>query len=105
MKSGRSRQRTSETMNTMTYNGYTTSMEYDADDHILVGRLLGLRAIVNFHGESVAEFESMFRETVDGYIADCRQLGEEPEKPASGKMMLRVAPSVHCAALAAAAGA
>jgi predicted HicB family RNase H-like nuclease len=40
---------------------------------------------------------------VDGYVAACKQLGSAPEKPASGKMMLRIAPTVHAAALKAAA--
>ena len=89
-------------MNTMTYKCYTTSMEYDPVDKIIVGRLLGISDIVGFHGESVAEFEAMFHKTVDGYIEDCHKMGVEPEKPASGRLMLRVPSSVHCAALAAA---
>jgi predicted HicB family RNase H-like nuclease len=48
------------------------------------------------------EFEAMFHESVDGYIEDCRKIGKEPEKTASGRLMLRVSPSVHCAALSAA---
>lgn len=36
-------------------------------------------------------------------IAACGSPGSEPEKPASGKLMLRVAPDVHAAALKAAA--
>ncbi|WP_310463492.1 toxin-antitoxin system HicB family antitoxin [Sphaerotilus sp.] len=38
-----------------------------------------------------------------GYTAACAQLGSQPEKPASGRLMLRVAPTVHAAALKAAA--
>ena len=89
-------------MNHLSYNGYAASMEYDGDDHILVGRLVGIRDRVVFHGETVAEFEAAFRQSVDDYIANCAALGRDPEKPASGRMMLRVPPAVHCAALAAA---
>jgi predicted HicB family RNase H-like nuclease len=89
-------------MNIMTYNGYTASMEYDTEDKIIVGRIIGISDRVAFHGKSIAEFEAMFHESVDGYIDTCRQFGKEPEKPASGRLMLRVPPSVHCAALAAA---
>jgi predicted HicB family RNase H-like nuclease len=89
--------------NTMTYQGYTTSMTFDADDKIIVGRVLDVDDIISFHGESVAEFEAMFHAAVDGYVAACEQLGSAPEKPASGKMMLRIAPTVHAAALKAAA--
>jgi len=77
-------------------------MEYDEQDKIIVGKLLGIKDRVIFHGESVAEFEAMFHESVDGYLEACQKIGVEPDKPASGRLMLRVSPSVHCAALAAA---
>lgn len=88
---------------TMTYKGYVTSLSFDVDDKIIVGRVLDVDDIISFHGESVAEFEIAFHTAVDGYIAACSRLGSAPEKPASGKMMLRVAPKVHAAALKAAA--
>lgn len=87
----------------MSYNGYTASMSFDADDKIIVGRVLDIDDIIAFHGESMAEFEAAFHAAVDGYVAACKQLGSAPEKPASGKMMLRIAPTVHAAALKAAA--
>ena len=89
--------------NTMTYQGYTTSMTFDADDKIIVGRVLDVDDSISFHGESVAEFEAVFHAAVDSYVAACEELGSAPEKPASGKMMLRIAPTVHAAALKAAA--
>ena len=75
----------------------------DAEDKIIVGRVLDLDDIISFHGESVSEFETNFHMVVDDYISACEQLGSAPEKPASGKLMLRVAPNVHAAALKAAA--
>ena len=90
-------------INTMTYRGYTASMTFDPEDKIIVGRVLDVDDIITFHGDSVAEFESNFRTVVDGYVAACEHLGAAPEKPASGKLMLRVAPEVHAAALKAAA--
>jgi len=89
-------------MNTMTYKSYTASMEYDAVDKIIVGRILGISDHIVFHGESVAEFEVMFHKSVDDYLEACLHFGKEPEKTASGRLMLRVTPAVHCAALAAA---
>lgn len=89
--------------NTMAYKGYTSSMTFDADDKLIVGRVLDIADIISFHGTSVAEFEAAFQAAVDGYIAACAQLGSTPEKPASGKTMLRIAPAVHAAALNAAA--
>jgi predicted HicB family RNase H-like nuclease len=89
-------------MNYLEYKGYTATMTYDAEDHILVGRVIGIIDIVSFHGETVAEFERHFAEAIDGYLEDCANFGKEPEKPASGRLMLRVPPAVHGAALAAA---
>lgn len=88
--------------NTMTYRGYVASMTFDTEDKIIVGRVLDVDDIITFHGGSVPEFESNFRKVVDDYIAACESLGSVPEKPASGKLMLRVAPNVHAAALKAA---
>ena len=89
--------------NTMTYKGYAASMIFDAEDKIIVGRVLDIDDIISFHGESVAEFESSFHAVVDDYIRASAALGSPPEKPASGKLMLRIAPTVHAAALKAAA--
>jgi len=89
--------------NTMTYKGYTASMIFDAEDKIIVGRVLDIDDIISFHGDSVAQFESNFQVVVDDYTAASEALGSQPEKPASGKLMLRIAPTVHAAALKAAA--
>lgn len=88
--------------NTMAYRGYTASLEFDPDDNILVGRVLDIDDIISFHGESVAEFTHAFHEAVNDYIFACEKMGQAPEKPASGRMMLRVDPLVHAAALKAA---
>lgn len=90
-------------MNTMTYQGYTTSMVFDAKDKVMVGRVVDIDDIISFHGESVAEFEANFHATIDDYLAASEALGTAPEQPASGKVMLRIAPEVHAAALEAAA--
>ena len=40
--------------------------------------------------------------TYKGYLADCKEQGTHPEKPASGKLLLRVPPEIHGRALVAA---
>jgi predicted HicB family RNase H-like nuclease len=89
-------------MNALTYKGYTARIEFDDRDNILVGRLLGIRDIVSFHADNVPELRAAFEESVDDYINTCAKLGKSAEKPASGKLMLRVPPEVHSAALVAA---
>jgi predicted HicB family RNase H-like nuclease len=82
----------------MTYKGYTARIEFDADDEIFVGRLLGVRDIISFHATAVAKLRREFEAAVNGYLKYCDAHGVAPEKPASGKMMLRVPPEVHAAA-------
>jgi predicted HicB family RNase H-like nuclease len=89
--------------NAMSYKGYSASMVFDVEDKVIVGRVLEIDDIISFHGQSVAEFETNFHAAIDDYIAACAELGGKPEKPASGKLMLRIAPGVHAAALKAAA--
>jgi predicted HicB family RNase H-like nuclease len=57
--------------NTLTHLGYTASMTFDAEDHVIVGRVLHIKDIITFHGESVAEFEARFHEVVEAYISSC----------------------------------
>lgn len=89
-------------INSMSYKGYTASMVFDSEDKIIVGRVQEIDDIIAFHGESVAEFESRFHAAIEDYLAASKALGSAPEKPASGKLMLRIAPAVHAAALKAA---
>jgi predicted HicB family RNase H-like nuclease len=89
-------------MNTMTYNGYSARVEFDAEDRLFVGHIAGIRDIVGFHGESVAELEAAFREAVDDYLAACKKLKQPPNRPFSGRVMLRLPPEVHARASAAA---
>src|SRR5690606_13108545 len=66
--------------NTMSYRGYVASMIFDAEDKVIVGRVLDVEDIITFHGESVADFEANFHMVVDDYIAACESLGGAPEK-------------------------
>ncbi|MBK9439961.1 MAG: type II toxin-antitoxin system HicB family antitoxin [Comamonadaceae bacterium] len=90
-------------MNTMTYKGYSVEMSFDTEDKIIVGRVKDIDDIIAFHGESVSEFETAFHSAIDAYMAACEKLDQKPEKPASGKLMLRVDPAVHAAAVKASA--
>lgn len=61
-------------INAMAYRGYTTSMVFDTEDKVIVGRVLDVDDIISFHGASVAEFESNFHAAIEDYLAACREL-------------------------------
>jgi predicted HicB family RNase H-like nuclease len=63
---------------------------------------LGISDVIGFHADTVQALRAAFEEAVDDYIEICAKIGKEPQKPASGKIMLRVPPEIHRAALIAA---
>jgi predicted HicB family RNase H-like nuclease len=89
-------------MNTMTHGGYIARIEFDERDNLFVARILGLRSIISFHGETVAQLRREFAAAIKDYVDDCKAQGIEPEKPASGKLLLRVPPEIHSRAMVAA---
>lgn len=89
-------------MNTMSYRGYTARVDFDERDDLFVGRVLGLRTIISFHGQTVQELRSAFEAAVDDFLQECEEAGIKPEKPASGRLLLRLPPETHGAALVAA---
>lgn len=80
---------------TLSHQGYRAAVEFDAEDEIFAGRILGINDVVGFHGSSVDEVKAAFVEAVEDYLETCAKLGKKPEKDFSGNLMLRVDPSVH----------
>jgi predicted HicB family RNase H-like nuclease len=66
--------------NTLQYKDYTASMEFDPEDQVIVGRVLGIDDIIAFHGKTEAEFLSNFHETVDAYLAASAVITKLPKK-------------------------
>ncbi len=85
-------------MNTMTYKDFAARVEYSEEDGSFVGHIAGIRDVIGFHGETVAELRAAFEEAVDDYIATCKKLGQAPNKPYSGQFRLRLAPELHARA-------
>lgn len=77
------------------YKGYAGSIEFDDEDVVFHGRVLGIRDIVTFEAESADELVKAFHDSVDDYLAFCKERGEEPQKPYSGKLALRTTPEIH----------
>jgi predicted HicB family RNase H-like nuclease len=85
-------------MSTMTYRGYAARIEYRDEDGCFIGHIAGIKDIIGFHAESVKELQAAFEEAVNDYLATCEKSKRAPQKPYSGKLMLRVPPEVHARA-------
>ena len=79
-------------MNTMNYKGYTAKIEFDPRDNIFWGKVLGIRDSITFEGSTVEELAADFHNAIEFYQSDCAASGRTPQKPVSGKLLLRVPP-------------
>lgn len=77
------------------YKGYQGTVHFDVDAGILHGEVLHLNDVITFQGRTVEEIIQAFRDSVDDYLEFCAQRDEKPEKPYSGKFMLRISPALH----------
>ena len=85
-------------MNVLTYKGLSATVTFDAEDMILTGRITGIRDVVGFHADNLEALVEAFHEAVDDYLDACKRAGKAPERPYSGKLMLRVDPTLHAKA-------
>jgi predicted HicB family RNase H-like nuclease len=79
----------------MTYKGYSANLEVDVEAGIIFGRVLDINDVVTFKGKTVEEARQEFQKSVDDYLAFSEDLGEEPDKPFSGKLPFRTTPEHH----------
>ena len=80
---------------TMEYKGYIGKVELDDEAGILHGEVVNVRDVITFEGTTVAEVARAFRESVEDYLAFCAARGEDPEKPFSGKFVVRLPVDLH----------
>ena len=79
----------------MEYKGYIGKVEIDEAVGILYGEVINVRDVITFEGTTVDEVQQAFRESVDDYLEFCAQRGESPEKPFSGKFVVRLPAELH----------
>lgn len=81
--------------NILQYKGYFAKIEYSAEDHLLYGKIEGIKDLINFESESAEGIEQEFKNAVDDYLALCEELGQEPDKTYSGTFNVRISPALH----------
>lgn len=82
-------------MKYLDYKGYTGSIEYSPEDGLLFGKVLGIKGLISYEGETGKLLEKDFREAVDVYLADCESSGTKPEKPFKGSFNVRIPAHLH----------
>ena len=79
----------------MTYKGYSGHVSFDDEAKMFHGEVVDTKDVITFQGKSVVEIETAFRDSVDDYLDFCKERKEDPDKPFSGKFVVRLEPSLH----------
>jgi len=79
----------------MEYKGYVGTVQFDEDAEIFHGEVINLRDVITFQADTVEGLKKEFHESIDDYLDFCKERGEKPEKPFSGKLTLRLEPELH----------
>lgn len=79
----------------MEYKGYVAVVNFDEEAKIFSGEVINTKDVITFQGESVSELEKAFQDSVEDYLEFCKSRNEEPDKPFSGKFVLRIPSQLH----------
>jgi predicted HicB family RNase H-like nuclease len=74
----------------MLYKGYYAKVTFDNDADIFHGEVTNLRDVITFEADCVRDLRQAFHDPVDDYLDFCKQRNEKPEKPFSGKFIVRI---------------
>ena len=81
--------------NLLSYKNYNGTVEYSKEDSCLFGKVVGIKSLLSYEGNSVQELEQDFQNVIDEYLADCRERNVEPEQPYKGIFNVRISPEPH----------
>lgn len=79
----------------MEHKGYSAKITFDEDANTFHGVVIDLRDVITFESDNVEDLIQEFRNSVDDYLDFCASRGEDPEKPYSGTLSLRLDPELH----------
>ncbi len=77
------------------YKNYNGTVEYSREDGCLFGKVIGIRSLLSYEGNSVQELEQDFQNVIEEYLADCKERQVEPEQPFKGTFKVKISPELH----------
>ncbi len=77
------------------YKGYVGVIEFDPEIDLFHGTVLNTNDVITFYGASVPQLKKELRRSVEEYLEFCREQGRDPERPFSGKILVRTSPALH----------
>jgi predicted HicB family RNase H-like nuclease len=66
--------------NLLSYKNYNGTVEYSKDDGCLFGKVVRIKSLLSYEGNSIQELENNFQAVIDEYITDCEERGQLTEQ-------------------------
>jgi predicted HicB family RNase H-like nuclease len=82
-------------INTMTIDGHRAVIAYDPDIEMFRGEFLGLNGGADFYATTIKGLHKEGATSLRVFLETCAERGVEPFKNYSGKLVARIAPSLH----------
>ncbi len=77
------------------YKNYIGSVEYSEEDDCLYGKIMGIRGMISYEGNSLKELKNDFEQAVEEYLAMCKKENKQPEMAYKGSFNVRIDPDLH----------
>ena len=83
------------TSNYLHYKNYVGSIAFSEEDAVFHGKVVGIKSLISFEGDSVNTIKEDFHNAIDEYLDFCAENGKQPEKPFKGSFNVRIEADLH----------
>ncbi|MCL2805021.1 MAG: type II toxin-antitoxin system HicB family antitoxin [Treponema sp.] len=77
------------------YKDYIGNVCFSEEDAVFHGKVVGIKALISFEGDSVKAITDDFHKAIDEYLDFCDAKGKQPEKPFKGSFNVRINADLH----------
>lgn len=81
--------------NILKYKEFYASIYYEDETSTFWGKIEGIEDIISFEAKTIEGLKKEFKDTVEEYLEECKELGKNPHKQYKGSFNVRIEPNLH----------
>ena len=81
--------------NMMKYKDFYASIHYEDETSTFWGKIEGIEDVISFEADTVDGLKEEFKEVVEEYLEECKNLNKNPHKKYKGSFNVRIEPILH----------
>ena len=81
--------------NCIHYKGYIGSVAFSEEDAVFHGKVIGIKPLISFEGDTVAAITKDFQDAIEEYLDFCAKNNKTPEKSFKGSFNVRIGSDLH----------